>query len=88
MTTIEGRVSRLEGGYKHLSTSGDVRDVRVEVANVRGEVAEPRGEVHALKCTIVLAVSGAAGGRRRAPSGSEVLGLIPNPPNEGVREAS
>ena len=40
--TIEERVSRLEGGYEHLSTKGDVGDVRVEVA-------ELRGEVHALK---------------------------------------
>ena len=67
--TIEERVSRLEGGYEHLATKGDVGDVRVEVANVRievasvrAEVAELRGEVHALKWAMVLAVSGAAVG--------------------------
>ena len=30
MTTLEDRVSRLEGGYDHLATKGDLSDLKAE----------------------------------------------------------
>ena len=39
MTTMEQRVSALEGIYPHLATKEDVAGVRGEVARVQGELA-------------------------------------------------
>ncbi len=38
MTTMEQRVSQLEGIYPHLATKEDVAGVRGEVARVQGEL--------------------------------------------------
>ena len=34
MTTLEVRVSRLEGGYEHLATKADVADLKSDIARV------------------------------------------------------
>ena len=39
MTSIEERVSRLEGGAEHLATKADIADVKADVAELKGEVA-------------------------------------------------
>lgn len=39
MTTLEQRVSLLEGVVPHLATKEDLSQVRVEVAEVRAEIA-------------------------------------------------
>ena len=49
MTTMEQRVSVLEGIYPHLATKEDVAGVRAEVAQLRGdlstEIAQTRGDL-------------------------------------------
>ena len=35
MTTMEERVSRLEGGYEHLATKADVMAVQAEIARLQ-----------------------------------------------------
>ena len=49
MTTMEQRVSVLEGIYPHLATKEDVAGVRAEVAQLRGdlstEIAQLRGDL-------------------------------------------
>ena len=35
MTTMEERVSRLEGGYEHLATKADVMAVHAEIARLQ-----------------------------------------------------
>ena len=35
MTTMEERVSRIEGGYEHLATKADVSNIRAELANLK-----------------------------------------------------
>lgn len=35
MTTMEERVSRIEGGYEHLATKADLANIRAELANLK-----------------------------------------------------
>ena len=35
MTTLEERVSRLEGGYEHLATKADLADLKSEIKSAR-----------------------------------------------------
>ena len=53
MTSIEERVSRLEGGAEHLATKAGIADVKADVAELKGEIAatkaELKGEVAALR---------------------------------------
>ena len=35
MTTLEERVSRLEGAYEHLATKADVADVKTDISEVK-----------------------------------------------------
>jgi hypothetical protein len=53
MTTMEERVSRIEGGYEHLATKADIAELRgatqADIAELRGatqaSIAELRGEI-------------------------------------------
>ena len=38
MTTLEERVSRLEGGYEHLATKADVAELRGDIARVESRL--------------------------------------------------
>ena len=38
MTTLEQRVSRLEGGYEHLATKADVADLKSDIAHMEGRL--------------------------------------------------
>ena len=38
MTTVEERLSRLEGVYDHLSSKADVAKVETQIAKLRGEL--------------------------------------------------
>ena len=38
MTTLEERVSRLEGGYEHLATKADVADLKADIARVESRL--------------------------------------------------
>ena len=38
MTTLEERVSRLEGGYEHLATKADVADLKSDIAHMEGRL--------------------------------------------------
>ena len=46
MTTVEERLSRLEGVYDHLSSKADVAKVETQIADLRtelkGDIAGPR----------------------------------------------
>ena len=57
MTSIEERVSRLEGGAEHLATKADVAEVKGEIAATKAEV---KGEIASLRSWIAggLAVLG------------------------------
>ena len=46
-TTIEERVSRLEGGQEHLATKADVESVKVEVERVKVELERVRADLRA-----------------------------------------
>ena len=35
ITTMEERVSRIEGGYEHLATKADLANIRAELANLK-----------------------------------------------------
>ena len=49
MATVEERLSRLEGGYEHMATKGDIAELKAElsgaIADVRVEVAELRANL-------------------------------------------
>ena len=47
MTTLEERVSRLEGGYEHLATKADIADTKADIANLRAYVADVRADMKA-----------------------------------------
>ncbi len=57
MTSLEERVSRLEGGAEHLATKADVAEVKGEIAATKAEV---KGEIASLRSWIAggLAVLG------------------------------
>ena len=38
MTTLEERVSRLEGGYEHLATKADVAELRGDISRVESRL--------------------------------------------------
>ncbi len=38
MTSLEERVSRLEGGYEHLATKADVADLKSDIAHMEGRL--------------------------------------------------
>ena len=44
MTTLEQRISRMEGACERLATKNDVERVRIEVAGVSVDVAEVRSD--------------------------------------------
>ncbi len=46
-TTIEERVSRLEGGSEHLATKADMESVKVDLQHVRAELKEDIGNLRA-----------------------------------------
>ena len=68
MTSIEERVSRLEGGAQHLATKADIAEVKGEIASTKAEVkgeitstkAEVKGEITSLRSWVAgdLAVLG------------------------------
>ena len=49
MTTVEERLSRLEGVYDHLSSKADVAKVETQISELRaelkGDIADLRGEL-------------------------------------------
>ncbi|MDE2786319.1 MAG: hypothetical protein OXL37_06610 [Chloroflexota bacterium] len=57
MTSLEERVSRLEGGAEHLATKADVAEVKGEIAATKAEV---KGEIASLRSWVAggLAVLG------------------------------
>ena len=59
MTTVEHRVSRLEGGYDHLATKADIAEVRTELAELRAELKADAAELRAeLKSDIAAVQNG------------------------------
>ena len=38
MTTIEERVSRIEGAYEHMATKADIQEVKTDVQEVKSEI--------------------------------------------------
>lgn len=42
MTTLEERVSRLEGGYEHLATKADVADLK---SDLKSDIAHMEGRL-------------------------------------------
>ena len=61
-TTIEERVSRLEGGQEHLATKADVESVKVEVERVKVELervrADLRAEIKDSKISTIIWITG------------------------------
>ena len=51
MTTIEERVSRIEGGYEHLATKADL-------ANLRAELNDKFNDLRGHQTRLVLALAG------------------------------
>ena len=60
MATVEERLSRLEGGYEHMATKGDIAELKAElssaIASVRVEVAELKADIRLLKWVMGLIV--------------------------------
>ena len=60
---VEGRLSRLEGGYDHLATKADVESVRTDLERVRAELKTDiahdyfYGDAH-LKFTLITSMTG------------------------------
>ena len=50
MTTVEERLSRLEGVYDHLSSKADVAKVETQIADLRTEL---KGDIAGLETQIV-----------------------------------
>ncbi len=61
-TTIEERVSRLEGGQEHLAIKADVESVKVEVERVKVELervrADLRAEIKDSKISTIIWITG------------------------------
>ena len=57
MTTVEERLSRLEGVYDHLSSKADVAKVETQIADLRtelkGDIAGLRTEMHRVNASLV-----------------------------------
>ncbi len=57
VTTVEERLSRLEGVYEHLASKADVARVETQVANLRtelkGDIAALRGEMLRLNAGLI-----------------------------------
>ena len=51
MTTIEERVSRIEGGYEHLATKADL-------ANLKAELNDKFNDLRGHQSRLVLALAG------------------------------
>ncbi len=51
-TTIEERVSRLEGGQEHLATKADVESVKVEVERAKVEVERVKVELERVRADL------------------------------------
>ena len=55
-TSLGERVSRIEGGYEHLSTKADLAQMRAEfkaeIAGLDGKIAGLEGKVEALRSEI------------------------------------
>ena len=64
MTTIEERVSRIEGIIPHLATKEDIAELRGEMhsetGGIRSEIAELRGELRALRWIMGVVGAGLA----------------------------
>ena len=43
MTTIEERVSHLEGAYTHLATKADLSELKTEMSELRGDLTKEMG---------------------------------------------
>ncbi len=61
MTTVEERLSRLEGVYDHLSSKADVAKVETQIADLRTEL---KGDIAGLRTEL-------KGGHRRVADGVE-----------------
>lgn len=61
MTTMEERLSRLEGGYEHVATKADIADLRAElkadISNVETHIADLRAEMASLR-SLITALEG------------------------------
>ena len=69
MTTIEERVSRLEGAHEHFATKADIADVKTELAeakaelkaelaSVKADMRELRSELKAMETRLLLRLGG------------------------------
>ena len=52
MSTMDDRVSRLEGAYEHLATKADVAELKAEIAGLDGKVGGRDGKVEAWRSEI------------------------------------
>ena len=70
MTTVEERLSRLEGVYDHLSSKADVAKVETQIADLRTEL---KGDIAGLRTELKGQIAGLRtelkGGHRRAAGG-------------------
>ena len=62
VTTVEERLSRLEGVYEHLASKADVARVETQVAELRtelkGDIAGLRAEMHRGNASLIRWVVG------------------------------
>ena len=70
MTSIEERVSRLEGGAEHLATKADVAELKGEVAATKAEL---KGEIDATKAEVKGEIASL---RSWIAGGLAVLGIV------------
>ena len=56
MTTIEERVSRLEGAYEHLATKADVQEVRIEIQKLKSDLTLRLGALIIAHAGVTIAI--------------------------------
>ena len=64
MTTVEERLSRLEGVYDHLSSKADVAKVETQIADLRTELKGDIGKVETQIAGLRTELKGDIGGLR------------------------
>ena len=56
MTTIEERVSRLEGAYEHLATKADVQEVKTEIQKLKSDLTIRLGALIIASSGLTIAI--------------------------------
>ena len=69
MTTVEERLSRLEGVYDHLASKADVAKVETQIADLRAEL---KGDIAGLRTELKGDIGGIVGLGRRCTGSTPV----------------